>query len=345
MSSIGWVDQLNLNIAKMPAKAKSPRIRQVVNEAIEVLQALGVPLGAASQRKREKDAMTFLAVAGVTHSADWPSAGKHPGPALGTRQIIAFINKHFGESISLGSYDDIRRKHLIGPVSAGIVLKSASNPGASNNDPRRGYALNPEFASVVQAFGTIGWANMVAKFMESRPVLADSGARRLVRAAPLVLPNGRELQLGPGEHNALQRAVIEQFRPRFAANSQVLYLGDADDRTIVEDKEALKKLGLVLDTSGSLPDIVLHDDSRGWIFLIEAVHSFGPISPSRLSVLETLCRSCSLPLVFVTAFLDRNSFRKFAPDIAWETEVWIAQEPDHMIHFNGDRFFGPRRAL
>ncbi|MFS2517149.1 MULTISPECIES: BsuBI/PstI family type II restriction endonuclease [Parabacteroides] len=29
-------------------------------------------------------------------------------------------------------------------------------------------------------------------------------------------------------------------------------------------------------------------------------------------------------------------------DIAWETEVWIAENPGHMIHFNGDRFIGPR---
>jgi adenine-specific DNA-methyltransferase len=43
----------------------------------------------------------------------------------------------------------------------------------------------------------------------------------------------------------------------------------------------------------------------------------------------------------VTAFPDRVTFRKFAKDIAWETEVWIADNPDHMIHFNGDKFLGP----
>jgi hypothetical protein len=102
-------------------------------------------------------------------------------------------------------------------------------------------------------------------------------------------------------------------------------------------------IGISLNTSGSLPDIILLDEKREWVFFIEAVHSFGPISPQRLMMLEALCTKCQLPLVFVTAFLDRNAFRKFAPDIAWETEVWIAQEPDHMIHFNGDRFYGPRR--
>lgn len=328
----------------MATKSKSPGVRRVINEAIEVLQTFGVPLVSATHRQREMSAMCFLAVTGVTHSADWPSAGTHPGPPLGTRQIIDFINKHFEESISRGSYDDIRRKHLRSSVQTGIVIQSASNPNAAANDPRRGYGINADYAAVIRSFGHVGWASLASKFMEGRTPLIDSSSKQNISTVPLTMPNGTELKLGPGQHNALQRAVVEQFRPRFAPESDVLYLGDADNRTIVSNQSKLDELGLVIDTRGSLPDIVLLDDKRGWVFFIEAVHSFGPISPSRLMALEALCTSCSLPVVFVTAFLDRNAFRKFAPDIAWETEVWIAQEPDHMIHFNGDRFFGPRRT-
>jgi type II restriction enzyme len=287
-------------------------------------------------------AMCFLAVAGVTHSADWQSAGTHPGPPLGTRQIIDFINKHFEEKISRGSYDDIRRKHLRGAVLAGAVIQSAADPSAAANDPRRGYGLSHEHVPIIRTFGQVGWANAASKYMEGRPRIVDPSAKQPVSLVPLILPDGTELKLGPGQHNALQRAVIEQFRPRFAPASDVLYLGDAENRTIVSKSEKLQDLGLVIETSGSLPDILLLDEKRGWVFFIEAVNSFGPISPQRLIALEALCTKCQLPQVFVTAFLDRNSFRKFAPDIAWETEVWIAQEPDHMIHFNGDRFFGPR---
>ncbi len=329
----------------MARKTKSPSVRRVINEAIDVLQALGVPLASATQRQREMSAMSFLAVAGVTHSADWPSCGTHPGAPLGTRQIIAFINKHFEESISLGSYDDIRRKHLRGAVLAGIVLGSAANPDAAANDPRRGYGINSLYLPVIQAFGQTGWTAQAAKFMEGRTPLTDvMGGKLAVSSVAVIMPDGSVLKLGPGQHNALQRSIVEQFRPRFAADSHVLYLGDADNRSIVCDLERLKKIGLTLEASGSLPDIVLWDEKRGWIFLVEAVHSFGPISPQRLIALEKLCGSCTQPLVFVTAFLDRNAFRKFAPEIAWETEVWIAEEPDHMIHFNGDRFFGPRKA-
>lgn len=155
--------------------------------------------------------------------------------------------------------------------------------------------------------------------------------------------NGVEVTLRFCPENLVKKAVIEKFIPIFAPQSSVIYLKAPLLFKAIHCFEKLESIGIFSTTSGSLPDIVLLDEKRGWVFFIEAVHSFGPISPQRLMLLEALCTKCQLPLVFVTAFLDRNAFRKFAPEIAWETEVWIAQEPDHMIHFNGDRFFGPRR--
>lgn len=52
--------------------------------------------------------------------------------------------------------------------------------------------------------------------------------------------------------------------------------------------------------------------------------------------------SCKLAKIFVTAFLDFDTYKKFSASLAWETEVWIAESPDHMIHLNGDKFLGPR---
>ena len=75
--------------------------------------------------------------------------------------------------------------------------------------------------------------------------------------------------------------------------------------------------------------------------MIEAVHSSGVISNVRLLELKKLTEKCQADIIFVTAFLDNNTFRKFAADIAWETEVWIADAPDHIIHFDGEKFLGP----
>ncbi len=296
-----------------------------------------------SERRRDMASMCFLAVAGVTHSAGWTSAGGHASAPLRTREIIDFINRHFGENVSKGSYDDIRRKHLKPSVQAGVVRQSAANPEAAANDPTRGYGVNTEHLPLVRSYGQIGWSKNVAQFMSERPHLGDMvSSKKGMSAMPLVLPDGTELKLGPGLHNVLQRSIVEQFRPRFAPESKVLYLGDAENKGLYEDASTLAAIGVALDVAKSMPDVVLLDSKRNWLFLIEAVHSFGPISPARMMDLNQLCSQCSVPRVFITAFLDRATFRKFAPDIAWETEVWIAEEPDHMIHFNGDRFFGPR---
>ena len=90
-----------------------------------------------------------------------------------------------------------------------------------------------------------------------------------------------------------------------------------------------------------LPDVVLHYAEAGWLFLVEAVTSHGPISEKRHAELETMLAECPLGRVYVTAFLTRVDFRQYAADVAWETEVWIAENPGHMIHFNGPKFLGP----
>jgi type II restriction enzyme len=154
--------------------------------------------------------------------------------------------------------------------------------------------------------------------------------------------DGADIVLRAGTESVVKRVVIDRFIPQFAAGSVLVYLKNPHPLRSWSNFGFFEKLGLSSQTT-TLPDIILLEEKRGWVFFIEAVHSFGPISPARLVALKALCTKCKLPVVFVTALMDRNAFRKWAPEIAWETEVWIAQEPDHMIHFNGDRFLGPRR--
>ena len=47
--------------------------------------------------------------------------------------------------------------------------------------------------------------------------------------------------------------------------------------------------------------------------------------------------------IFITAFLDFKTFKRFSEHLAWETEAWIAESPDHMIHLDGDCFLAPRK--
>jgi hypothetical protein len=326
----------------MPDHAhKAPAIQKLINEAIHLLEVCGLPMSEKTPRQREKSAMSFLAVAGVTHSAAWPSAGETS--PLGTRKIIHFINAHFQESISEGSYDDIRRKDLKDAVQAGLVMASAGKLGASVNDPTRGYALEGDFAKLVRTFGQKGWQASAAAFMATRASLAEERrAKAVFEAIPVILPGGKTLALSNGPHNLLQKAIVEQFLPRFGHGAKVVYIGDTAQKSLHVDELLAGKLRLELNPAKKIPDVIAYSESKGWLFLIEAVHSFGPISNERRMDLEKFAEQSGAGLVFVTAFLDLKAFRKCSADIGWETEVWIAAEPDHMLHWNGDRFYGPR---
>ena len=162
------------------------------------------------------------------------------------------------------------------------------------------------------------------------------------RQVPVCLPNGRVVKLSPGVHNEVQAAVVEQFTSHFAAGAVLLYLGDTAKKNLIVEKEALADLGVTIDEHDKLPDVVLYDETQKWVYLVEAVTSHGPMSPKRKLELQEMFSDCDAELVFVSAFLDFGEFRKHIRNIAWETEVWIAEIPDHLIHFNGDRFLGPR---
>ncbi|MBL9159998.1 MAG: hypothetical protein JNJ70_21130 [Verrucomicrobiales bacterium] len=320
---------------------KQAAVQKVINEAIHILEVCGLPMSEKSSRQREKTAMSILAVAGVTHSAGWPSAGE--GSPLGTRKIIQFINTHFQESISEGSYDDIRRKDLKDALLAGLVIASAGKPGSSTNDPTRGYALDPDFATLLRTYGQTGWQTSASSFMAGRTALSELlRAKFATNPVAVQLPNGAKLALSGGPHNLLQKAIVEQFLPRFGYNSNVLYIGDTAQKSLHVDSQLCNQLNLILDPSKKTPDVISYSSEKNWLYLIEAVHTFGPISNERRMELTEFAAQSNAGLIFVTAFLDLKAFRKSASEIGWETEVWIASEPDHLIHWNGDRFLGPR---
>jgi hypothetical protein len=149
------------------------------------------------------------------------------------------------------------------------------------------------------------------------------------------------LALSLGKHNEVQAAVVKQFAPRFAPGAKLLYLGDTAKKNLFIDDGQLLALDIPITEHDKLPDVVLYDGKRNWLFLIEAVTSHRPMSPKRVFELEKMLTKCQIGKIFVTAFRRFDEFRKYLKEIAWETEVWIAEIPDHIIHYNGDKFLGP----
>lgn len=332
-----------MNMFSNVAVSKSVPIRTLIRQALEILSAAGVQTHDLTARRLEKMAMAFLAVADMKSGGAWANCAtpdsKH---ILRTRDIIEYHNRHFEEHISSGSYDDIRRKDLKRPVLLSLIVKSAGKAGADTNDGTRGYAISEKLSDLAKVFGSDQWERSVAVFEIDTELVAKLTGERELKKLPVKLPDGMEVFLDTGPHNSIQKAIVEEFLPRFGHGAELYYIGDTSDKMALKNDAAMKKIGLNVADRGMLPDIVAYSQEKEWVFLIEAVHSSNPLNPERcIELSQTVLASCPFGVVFVTAFLSRADFRKWVGDIAWETEVWLADQPDHMIHFNGDRFFGP----
>lgn len=325
-------------------KSKKPETqKELLNEVLQILEAVGIPLELKTLRGLEKMAMVLLAVADIKSSDEWENA-KEPNEkrALKTRDIINFINENFDEKISSGSYDDIRRKDLKLLVLSGIVINSAENPNAPTNDPTRGYSLEPSFRDLISTFNTSKWKGHLKNYNANKTSLAESLARnRNIEKVPVTIPNGEKLELSAGQHNLLQKLIIEEFLPRFGKGCELLYVGDTTNKSLYLRKDKLESLQFFELAHDTLPDVVAYDVKRNWLYLIEAVYSSGPMSEIRVAEIRQSAKSCNAELVFVTAFLDKLTFKKWMLEIAWESEVWIAEIPDHLIHFDGEKYLSP----
>lgn len=316
---------------------KTEEVKNLIFSMLDILGEVGIPLNGTS-RRLEKMSMACLAVGNIK-SCFSEAQSADDNRFLTTREIISFENTHYGENISSGSYDDIRRKDLLLPVQAHVVLNSSSIDAQATNNPTRGYALSPLFATLLRYYGTKQWKRRLTDYKKKVNLLKEELERkRNMEKIPVKLPSGFELELSAGEHNILQKHIIEDFLPRFGMGAEVLYIGDTSDKFLYMNKERLEQIGFFALKHDELPDVVAYCENKNLLFLIEAVHSAGPMSEIRVMKLKRQLEKCTAIPIFATTFLNKKEFRKWVTEIAWETEVWIADSPEHMIHFNGYKF-------
>lgn len=310
-----------------------------ITEAQEILKALRLP----AAQQNEMSALVLLALCSIKEDTPWAKA-KRASQRI-TKEIMAFVNDNYkAESpYAPNTRETFRRQVLHQFVQASVVNYNPDDPTLPVNSPKAHYAITPEALTVVQGYGKAEWKNKVEKFAQETTMLREKyAAERDLHRIPLII-EGNEYYLSPGAHNEVQSAVVEEFAPRFAPGGKLLYIGDAEDNDLYVNTAGLEALKLPITEHSKLPDIVISDEKRGWLFLIEVVTSHGPVSAKRVVELEEFTKDCPYGIVYVTAFPNAKEFKKHVDDIAWETEVWLSDTPDHMIHFNGDRFIGPRK--
>ena len=297
----------------------------LIDEALQILADIGLP----QAQRNERSALTLLALIDLQPGGGWSKA---QAPLMGVTPIMDWIAEHYGKQYAPNTRETIRRQTLHQFVDAGVALYNPDKPLRPVNSPQAVYQISPGCLALLKTHGTARWDEKLLAYLEQWQTLADRYAReREMNMIPVKLPDGSSLKLSPGEHSDLIRGIIEEFAPRFAPGSDLIYAGDTGDKMGFFNEVLLKSLGVTVDNHGKMPDVVLYFRDRNWLLLIEAVTSHGPVDGKRHEELMRLFAKSSAGLVYVTAFPSRATMGRFLSDIAWETEVWNADAPTHLI--------------
>lgn len=306
--------------------------------AHQVIIALGLP----KAQQNERSALSLLALLNLTPGKSWADA---ENPLVGITPIMDWAREQYGKEYAPNTRETFRRQTMHQFCDAGIALYNPDKPDRPVNSPKAVYQIEPAALALLRTFGTPAWHDSLTAYLAERETLIARYAReREQNRIPVEVAPGKEITLSPGEHSELIRAVIETFAPRFAPGSVLVYAGDTGDKWGYFDAPLLADLGVDVDSHGKMPDVVLHYTAKNWLLLIESVTSHGPVDGKRHDELAKLFAGSSAGLVYVTAFPNRAIMSRYLGEIAWETEVWVADAPSHLIHFNGERFLGPYPA-
>ena len=302
-----------------------------ISETREFLKNIGMP----KQQQADICCYVILAMAGVKPEMLWNEATNE---WIRIHDIIQFANTYYGTSYAENSRETFRKQALHRFRTAALV----EDNGKATNSPNYRYRLTDETLQLIKNINSNALDAAMGRFLKYHDKLVDMYASKKKMTMMPVKINGDDFKFSTGKHNELQKAIIEEFAPRFAPNAECLYVGDTIEKDLVKNVEKLSELGFEITLHDKMPDVVLYREDKNWIYFVESVTSVGPMDPKRIFEIEELTKNVSAGKIYVTAFLDFKTYKKFAEELAWETEVWIAEMPEHMIHLNGDKFMGPR---
>lgn len=312
------------------------------NDYIKAAQQIIISLGLPRAQQNERSALCLLALLNLTPGKAWANA---ENPLIGITPIMDWAREHYAKDYAPNTRETVRRQTMHQFCDAGIALYNPDKPDRSVNSPKAVYQIEPAVRALLRTFGTPAWHDDLTTYQAERETLIARYAKeREQNRIPVEIAPGKQITLSPGEHSELIRAIIKDFAPRFAPGSVLVYAGDTGDKWGYFDAPLLAGLGVNVDSHGKMPDVVLHYTAKNWLLLVESVTSHGPVDGKRHTELARLFAGSTAGLVYVTAFPNRTIMSRYLGNIAWETEVWIADAPSHLVHFNGERFLGPYPA-
>lgn len=301
-----------------------------IDEARNFLSQINVP----AKQRSDMCCYVLVALCNIAQKAAWSEA---ENPWMGPHDIIVYLDTNGIKSYAENSRETIR-KNCLRPFRDLAIIE---DNGLASNSGKYKYRLTDEMLELIRTYQTAEWATALKYYTKYNNALVHSYQSKKELQKMPVRVNGQDLRFSPGKHNQLQKAILEVFAPRFAQGFECLYVGDSADRDLYKNTARLQELGFDI-TLDVLPDVVLYVPSRKWLYFVECVTTVGPVDQKRKNDINAMTQGVDAGNVYVTAFPNFATYKKFSQDLAWETEVWIADAPEHLIHLNGDKFMGPR---
>lgn len=315
------------------------QVEKRIVEAIDILGQFGLPCAQINERT----AYCLLALLNITPDKAWGEAGS---PLVGITPMMDFAREYYGKDYAPNTRETFRRFSMHQMVQAGIALYNPDMPDRPTNSPKAVYQISPAALDVIKTYGSRDWTGKLSAFKSMASTLTAQYAKeRLMDMVKVKIRKDLQVSLSPGKHNELIRAIIEDMAPRFIPGSTLVYIGDTGEKWGFFDDALSARLGFSVEVHGKMPDVILWQEEKNWLVLVESVTSHGPVDSKRYIELSELFSSVHADKVFISAFPDKRTFARFASDVAWETEVWVSDNPTHMVHFNGDKFIGPYKTV
>ena len=312
-------------------------IKQKIEEARDILKEFGMPVA----QQNERTAYCLLALVNVTPEKDWINA---ENPLVGITPMMSFAKKYYDKEYAPNSRETFRRFSTHQMVQAGLVLYNPDRLDRPVNSPNAVYQITPEVLTIIKAYKTNKFKDLLDAFINNKSTLSAQYAHeRKMNMVSVKIKKNHSIQISPGNHSELIRDIIEQMAPRFLPGSTLIYVGDTGEKWGFYDQELAGNLLFNVQQHGKMPDVILYVEDKKWLVLIEAVTSHGPVDSKRFIELENLFCNVIVDKIYISAFPDKKTFSHYVQEIAWDTEAWIADNPTHMVHFNGDKFLGPHK--
>ena len=270
-----------------------------VEEAREFLKTIGMP----KAQQTDLCCYVILAMAGIKPDMSWSEATNE---WIRIHDMIQFVNTFYGVSYAENSRETFRKQALHSFRTAALI----EDNGKATNSPNYRYRLTEETVELLKTMQTPEWEIVLKRFFCYHKKLIDVYASKKQMTMMPVNINGEDFKFSTGKHNELQKAIIEEFAPRFAPNSECLYVGDTTKKDLVKNVDKLKALGFEITLHDKMPDVVLYREDENWIYFVESVTSVGPMDPKRILEITEMTKDVTTGKIFVTAFLDFKTYKQ-----------------------------------